>query len=45
MTKTNAIRLLEKAGIPYETYDYSSSGAIDALSVASFLKEEAISFS
>lgn len=40
MTKTNAIRLLEKAGIPYETYDYSSSKAIDALSVASFLKED-----
>ena len=40
MTKTNAIRLLEKAEIPYETYDYSSSKAIDALSVASFLKED-----
>jgi Cys-tRNA(Pro)/Cys-tRNA(Cys) deacylase len=32
--KTNAMRILDKAGIPYNTYQYDSNGAIDGVSVA-----------
>lgn len=39
MNKTNAMRHLDKAKIPYEVFDYSASKAIDAKSVADFLKE------
>ncbi|MDD5018355.1 MAG: Cys-tRNA(Pro) deacylase [Eubacteriales bacterium] len=33
-TKTNAMRLLDSAGVTYKTYTYESSGAIDGVSVA-----------
>jgi len=32
--KTNAMRILDKAGIAYHTYEYQSDGAIDGISVA-----------
>ncbi|AOY77778.1 Cys-tRNA(Pro) deacylase [Clostridium formicaceticum] len=36
--KTNAMRILEKAGIPYKTYNYDcSNGLIDGISVATKL--------
>lgn len=39
LVKTNAVRLLEREGIPFELREYSSSdGGIDALSVAAKIK-------
>jgi Cys-tRNA(Pro)/Cys-tRNA(Cys) deacylase len=32
--KTNAMRILDKAGISYNTYEYESDGAIDGVTVA-----------
>lgn len=39
--KTNAMRILDKAGIPYNTYKYDSSGAIDGVSVAEKIGKQA----
>ncbi len=40
MIKTNAIRILDSKKIAYKIHDYTQSGAISGLDVASFLKEE-----
>jgi len=40
MNKTNALRLLDSQKISYDVYEYSTSGSIDALSVASYLNED-----
>jgi len=40
MNKTNALRLLDSQKISYDVYEYSISGSIDALSVASYLNED-----
>lgn len=39
MNKTNAIRKLDTNNIPYEVFEYPSSGPLDAVSVANYLKE------
>ena len=39
MNKTNAIRQLDTNNIQYEVFEYPTNGALDAVSVAGFLKE------
>ncbi len=39
--KTNAMRLLEQAGIPYTLHTYDPDGPIDGVSVASILGQDA----
>ena len=39
MTKTNAMRILDKTYIAYKVHDYQKSGAVSALEVASSLQE------
>ena len=38
--KTNAMRLLDQAGIPYKVHTYSAEDGIDGLSVARSLEED-----
>ena len=40
MEKTNPMRILDKAGIPYEVHDYTSSGAIAGADVAAAMGED-----
>lgn len=40
MNKTNAIRQLDTNSIKYEVFEYPTSGALDAVSVAGFLNEK-----
>ena len=40
MNKTNAIRLLDTNNIKYEVFEYPTSGALDAVSVAGYLNED-----
>lgn len=39
MTKTNAMRILDKTDIAYKVHDYQKSGAVSSLEVASSLQE------
>ncbi|MDO5440216.1 MAG: Cys-tRNA(Pro) deacylase [Erysipelotrichaceae bacterium] len=39
MNKTNAIRQLDTNNISYEVFEYPTDGALDAVSVAGYLKE------
>lgn len=39
MNKTNALRLLDTKKIKYDVFEYSTSGSIDAVSVAQYLNE------
>ena len=39
MNKTNALRQLDAKKISYDVFEYPTNGSIDALSVASYLKE------
>lgn len=39
MNKTNAIRQLDTNNIKYEVFEYPTSGALDAVSVAGYLNE------
>ena len=39
MNKTNAIRQLDTNNIKYEVFEYPTSGALDAISVAGYLNE------
>ena len=38
--KTNVMRLIEAAGVPYVTYDYLSSGMVDSLDVAKVIGQD-----
>lgn len=40
MQKTNAIRFLDTNKFNYEIFEYPTSGALDAVSVAGYLKED-----
>lgn len=40
MNKTNAIRFLDTNKIEYEVFEYPTNGALDAVSVASYLNED-----
>lgn len=40
MNKTNAIRFLDTNKIEYEVFEYPTNGALDAVSVASYLSED-----
>ena len=40
MIKTNAMRILDKAHVTYQVYDYSKSSAISAEEVAAYLNEQ-----
>lgn len=37
MEKTNVMRILDKAGVPYQSHDYKKSGAVSATEVAQAL--------
>ena len=39
--KTNVMRVLEQQGVPYTPHTYPTDGAIDAVSVAGYLKQDA----
>ena len=39
-TKTNALRMLDSAGIPYTVHEYPTDGPLDAVSVANYMKED-----
>ncbi len=41
MLKTNAMRLLESAGIPFEAFEYDTEKGIDAVCVAAYLHQPA----
>jgi len=41
IAKTNAIRIVETAGIPYNVYEYETAGGVDALSVAKYVNRPA----
>lgn len=37
MLKTNAMRILEQAGVPYKTYEYDPQKGVDAVAVAQYV--------
>lgn len=39
MIKTNAMRIVETAKIPYQVYEYNPTGGVDAKSVAQYLQK------
>ena len=39
MIKTNAMRIVENAKIPYQVYEYEITGGVDAQSVARYLQK------
>jgi len=40
MEKTNPMRILDRAKVPYEVHDYTSTGSVAATDVASVLGED-----
>ncbi len=39
MLKTNAMRILETAGVDYKAYEYNPTAGIDAVSIAGYIKK------